>query len=263
MASYPTSVVAFTTKNNGPGNTIDASHVNDLQSEVTAIETDLITGLPVARGGTGATTLTANRVAHTNAGGTALASTAGFTFDGTTLTAPATTITAALTPQALVDVSGASAGQIQFPATQNASADVNTLDDYEEGSWTPSIGGSGGQSGQVYTVQVGRYIKIGKLVMCQFRVTLSTLGTVTTSVQVHGLPFSSENTTNNVAICPVNWFALTTAMVYVSGVLNPNTTAITLLGTTAAATGLTTALVQGDLSNTTTIDGTLTYRAAA
>ena len=62
MASYPTSVKAFTTKVNGPGNTIDASHVNDLQSEVAAIETDLIAGLPVARGGTGNTTLTANRV---------------------------------------------------------------------------------------------------------------------------------------------------------------------------------------------------------
>ena len=59
MASYPTSVKSFTTKNNGPGNTIDASHINDLQSEVTAIETDLIAGLPVGRGGIGVTTLTA------------------------------------------------------------------------------------------------------------------------------------------------------------------------------------------------------------
>ncbi len=28
-------------------------------------------------------------------------------------------------------------GQITFPATQNPSADANTLDDYEEGTWTP------------------------------------------------------------------------------------------------------------------------------
>jgi len=39
-------------------------------------------------------------------------------------------------PQKLLDISGASAGQIKFPATQNASADANTLDDYEEGTWT-------------------------------------------------------------------------------------------------------------------------------
>lgn len=52
-ASYPNSAKSFTTKNNGQ--TIDASHVVDLQLEVTAIETDLTAGLPVARGGTGLT----------------------------------------------------------------------------------------------------------------------------------------------------------------------------------------------------------------
>lgn len=57
MASYPTSVKAFTTKSDGPGNTILAAHVNDLQDEVAAIETDLIAGLPVGRGGTGLTAI--------------------------------------------------------------------------------------------------------------------------------------------------------------------------------------------------------------
>lgn len=59
-ASYPTSVKSFSTKN--PGDTIQSAHIDDLQDEVTAIEQDLITGLPVTRGGTGNTTLTANRV---------------------------------------------------------------------------------------------------------------------------------------------------------------------------------------------------------
>jgi hypothetical protein len=39
-ASYPTSVKTYTTKNNG--DSIQAAHVNELQDEVTAIETDLI-----------------------------------------------------------------------------------------------------------------------------------------------------------------------------------------------------------------------------
>jgi hypothetical protein len=42
MASYPNSVVAFTTKNTG--DTIQASHIDDLQAEVTAIETGLLNG---------------------------------------------------------------------------------------------------------------------------------------------------------------------------------------------------------------------------
>lgn len=44
MASYPTSVKTFTTKNDGAGNTIFAAHVNDLQDEVHAIEDGLLNG---------------------------------------------------------------------------------------------------------------------------------------------------------------------------------------------------------------------------
>lgn len=68
-ASYPTSAKTYTTKNDGAGNTILAAHINDLQLEVTAIETDLIAGLPVTRGGTGALTLTANGVLYGNGTG--------------------------------------------------------------------------------------------------------------------------------------------------------------------------------------------------
>ena len=52
-ATYPGGAKSFTTKTNGQ--TIDPAHVNDLQDEVTAVEQDLIAGLPVARGGTGNT----------------------------------------------------------------------------------------------------------------------------------------------------------------------------------------------------------------
>lgn len=52
-ASYPTSVKSFTTKTNNT--TADASHINDVQTEIAAIETDLIAGLSVIRGGTGQT----------------------------------------------------------------------------------------------------------------------------------------------------------------------------------------------------------------
>lgn len=57
-ASYPTAAKSFTNKSNGQA--IDASHVTDLQAEVTAIEADLVAGLPVARGGTGLTAIGAD-----------------------------------------------------------------------------------------------------------------------------------------------------------------------------------------------------------
>ncbi len=169
-----------------------------------------------------------------------------------------------LTPQALIDASGASAGQIKFPAAQNASTNANTLDDYDEGTtFTPTIGGSGGQSGQVYSTQAGSAIKIGKLVFAHFRVQLSTLGTITTNVQIQGLPFTSENTTNLSASLVIGlWQNMTSSYVYLSGRMEPNSTVITLCGATAAATSLAN-LAQADLSNTTYFDGFISYRATA
>ena len=43
--AYPTSVISFTTKSDGAGNTISASHINDIQTEVTALEQGLINGI--------------------------------------------------------------------------------------------------------------------------------------------------------------------------------------------------------------------------
>src|SRR5439155_1203325 len=44
-ASYPSSVKSFTVKTDGPGRTIFAAHINDLQDEITAIENGLVNGL--------------------------------------------------------------------------------------------------------------------------------------------------------------------------------------------------------------------------
>jgi hypothetical protein len=51
---------------------------------------------------------------------------------------------------------------ITFPAAVSASSDVNTLDDYEEGTWTPSLTQNGVAITSPTNV-VGSYIKIGKL----------------------------------------------------------------------------------------------------
>jgi hypothetical protein len=55
-----------------------------------------------------------------------------------------------------------STGQIVFPATQNASANANTLDDYEEGTWSSAVSASGGAT--VIELIDGTYTKIGRLV---------------------------------------------------------------------------------------------------
>ena len=72
---------------------------------------------------------------------------------------------------------------IAFPATQSASSDANTLDDYEEGTWTPVVGGTA-----TYSIQSGSYTKIGRLVTLNFDCAVTTLGTGSNRY-ITGIPF--------------------------------------------------------------------------
>ena len=78
---------------------------------------------------------------------------------------------------------------ITFPATQSASSDANTLDDYEEGSWTPALTGTTAVS---YANQVGRYTKIGRLVTIQFvlQTNSQTYTSTGATFAISGLPFA-------------------------------------------------------------------------
>jgi len=89
------------------------------------------------------------------------------------------------------DLSG---GQLKFPATQSASADPNTLDDYEEGTFTPVIFGTTTAGVGTYTSQVGLYTKIGNVVYYTINVAWSA-HTGTGNIGLSGLPFTSRNST--------------------------------------------------------------------
>ena len=106
------------------------------------------------------------------------------------------TLTAAtFAPTGLVDISGAAAGQIKFPATQNASSNANTLDDYEEGTFTPTLTFGGGSTGITYVYQIGSYTKIGNAVTLQCYVRISSKGSSAGAAAVTGLPFTSYSGT--------------------------------------------------------------------
>jgi len=77
---------------------------------------------------------------------------------------------------------------ITFPATQSACSDVNTLDDYEEGTWTPNIGGNA-----TYTSRNGQYIKVGGVVTIWGFMWVSTRGTGSQNT-ISGLPFNASGT---------------------------------------------------------------------
>ena len=76
-------------------------------------------------------------------------------------------------------------GQIKFPGTQIASADGNTLDDYEEGTWTVTDQSG---AGSTFTSNTGSYTKIGSMVYFSFDLVFPT--TANTTGIKFGLPFT-------------------------------------------------------------------------
>ena len=75
-----------------------------------------------------------------------------------------------------------------------ATGDANLLDDYEEGNFTPTFGGSGGNPTVSYSTQLGTYIKVGKMV----QLTVSVIASGTPSggsgdLIINGIPFTSKS----------------------------------------------------------------------
>jgi hypothetical protein len=109
-----------------------------------------------------------------------------------TLNSP-TIATPTMTGQAVIPSINLTGGQIVFPAAQNPSSNANTLDDYEEGFWTPTLVDTTGGSASVYLNRYGQYIKIGKLVQLRFIIQLGNRGTLAGGeLQVTGLPFEFD-----------------------------------------------------------------------
>ncbi len=104
-----------------------------------------------------------------------------------------------------VGVGGATAANtgagVTFPASMSASTDANTLDDYEEGTWTP-VDASG--ASLAFTSN-GYYTKIGNLVTVQAYIEFPVTADAT-AVKIGGFPFTSANGTNQYSstVCLTN-----------------------------------------------------------
>ena len=114
-------------------------------------------------------------------------------------TVAATTVVASSTIKGATTIAvgnatpSASGAGITFPATQSASTDANTLDDYEEGTWTPSLLFGGAAVGMTYTTRTGTYTKIGNLVTIAVSIDINAIGSSTGSATITGLPFASPS----------------------------------------------------------------------
>ena len=88
-------------------------------------------------------------------------------------------------------VTNATGVGISFPATQSASSDANTLDDYEKGTFTPTFSPSTG-AWTSYTA-TGYYTKVGRMVTVLMALNITNVGTGSGNITFSNLPFGTLN----------------------------------------------------------------------
>jgi hypothetical protein len=98
-----------------------------------------------------------------------------------------------------IGVGGASASSsgagITFPSTDlHYSSNANTLDDYEEGTFTPTLTGSTGTPTVTYTTRTGVYVKIGSFVYVSIYLQTTAVSGGSGDIRVTGLPFATGTT---------------------------------------------------------------------
>jgi hypothetical protein len=117
---------------------------------------------------------------------------------------------------------------IQFAPTQVASADANTLDDYEEGTWTPNATSSTGSLTSF--TSAGNYTKVGRTVYIIGRVVITSVGSAGGQMNISGLPFATLNTTSRPSV-PLAREDAVTGVIY-GGYVNSGDTTLTLTSLT-------------------------------
>ena len=90
---------------------------------------------------------------------------------------------------------------ITFPATQSASSDANTLDDYEEGTWTATLLCTSGTITVNAGNNTGLYTKIGRTVNISGYIDVSSVSSPSGRLRLNGIPFIPVSDGAPVGIC--------------------------------------------------------------
>ena len=124
----------------------------------------------------------------------------------------------------------ASGAGITFPATQSASTDANTLDDYEEGTWTVSLSGA---TTTTYASRNASYVKIGRMVRIGFNIQITSIGNGS-ATQLVGLPFTCSSGGESTGLSTGVYATLASNVVSLQPYINVNSTTIIMYSATAA-----------------------------
>jgi hypothetical protein len=145
---------------------------------------------------------------------------------------------------------------ITFPATQVASSDANTLDDYEEGTWTIGLAFGGANTGINASANQGKYTKVGRQVTVTGYLGLANKGSATGDATITGLPFAIGNSTENYSAASL-WMNIVTFADYpmAFGVINTSTIGLQELTNAGVKTNITDA----DFANNSELLFNFTY----
>ena len=134
-------------------------------------------------------------------------------------------------------------GQIAFPASQSASADANTLDDYEEGNWTATLAcGTSGTITLNAAYNTGAYTKIGRQVTISGYFVVTSVDSPVGALRMPTLPFACGSTAKLISAISIKVTNLNnTAITQIIGSINVNSTNIEIdrfaAGVTSAMAG--------------------------
>jgi len=140
----------------------------------------------------------------------------------------------------------------QYPGTSGALLN-STLNDYETGTWTPSVGGSATYGGG----NTAQYIKIGSLVYVAGSCQITSIGTGSAS-QIINLPFAINKNGQG----PLGYFgSIGTSVVFMQAFADTNTnTSIQFRGLTSSSSSMST--ISSVFQNGARVDFSLTYQAS-
>ena len=139
----------------------------------------------------------------------------------------------------------------------NSSALTNSqLNDYETGTWTPSLNFGGNAVGLTYGSRPGTYTKIGNIVSATFQMSISAGGSSTGVATISGLPFSSSPSQAYTAFLQSDTVTFVgTALVYLS------TSSSTLAAYYESSGGLSVAMTNSNIVTNSTLRATIVYQA--
>jgi hypothetical protein len=164
------------------------------------------------------------------------------------------TVVGNVTTSGIIGVRG-----VAFPATQVASTDANTLDDYEEGTWTPTLEGSSSNPTVTYTTRLGVYTKVGRMVTVCTNILPATYSGGGGTLYITGLPFQSANLSTGVHTGAIylNGTDIGVSRTWATAYIPPNVSYVRILG--SQNNGAATDINVGDVAANDNIIFSITY----